>query len=136
MVSRRIVEECHAKTKAGAGGVFPDTPIGKGGKRDDTSCVVGEVVEFTEAHREVWSRIRRQQKWQSLLGCGGCGTDLRHPNWKNLLTCGGFGEDLRSCYDEDDCKGSARTYPHGPSSMYSDSEYGSPDDDDSRCCIL
>ena len=37
--------------EAGLGGVYPDTPIGKGGKRDDTSCVVGQVVEWTEAQR-------------------------------------------------------------------------------------
>jgi len=70
-VARRVVEECHKKTLQGPTGRFPDCPIGKGGKRDDTSCVVGEVVEWTEARNEVWSRVRRQKKWQSLISCGG-----------------------------------------------------------------
>jgi hypothetical protein len=118
-VARRIVEECHAKTKPGVAG-YPDTPIGKGGKRDDTCCVVGEVVEFTDVHREVWSRIRRQQQWQSLFSCGGAAP---------------FGNALRTCCEEED-KGMAREYPHGPGSLYSDSD-GSPEDyDERRCTIL
>jgi protein phosphatase PTC7 len=117
-VARRIVEECHAKTKPGFAGQYLDTPIGKGGKRDDTCCVVGEVVEFTNVHREVWSRIRRQQQWQNLFSCG--------------ATCGGT---LRSCCEEGVDKGAARDYPHGPGSLYSDSD-GSPDENEEHGCIV
>lgn len=55
-----------------------DTPIGKGGKVDDTSVVVAEIVEWTDAHREIWSQVRRNRKWKSILSCGG-------------LQCGGCG---------------------------------------------
>jgi len=68
--ARRVVAECHGKTQAGLGGVYPDTPIGKGGKRDDTSCVVGEVVEWTEDHCRQWSGVRRQHDWKRLVACG------------------------------------------------------------------
>mmetsp|Transcript_54297 Transcript_54297/g.126428 ORF Transcript_54297/g.126428 Transcript_54297/m.126428 type:complete len:394 (+) Transcript_54297:41-1222(+) len=70
-VARRVVELCHAKTQAGPGGHYADTPIGKGGKRDDTSCVVGEVVEWTEQHSEAWARQRTKEQWQDLFTCGG-----------------------------------------------------------------
>jgi hypothetical protein len=117
-IARKIVDECHAKTKPSFGGQYADAPIGKGGKRDDTACVVGEVVEFTDVHREVWSRIRRQQQWQNLFSCGG--------------TCGSA---LRSCCEEGEDKGTAREYPHGPGSLYSDSD-GSPEDYDDRRCTI
>merc|ERR1719373_382567 len=84
-IARKIVELCHAKTQVGADGQYQNAPIGRGGKRDDTSCVVGEVVEFTRAHREVWSRIRARQKWDQCY---------------SLLTCGDCGEELRRCCDE------------------------------------
>lgn len=119
-VAMRIVSECHRKTQTNHRGEYPNAPIGKGGKRDDTSCVVGEVVEFTQAHREVWSRIRRQQRWPSLLSCNGCG------------------DELRRCVDEDSSCSSraARDYPRGPGSFYSDSDHGSFDESDARCCIF
>merc|ERR1719436_672633 len=69
-VARRIVQACHAKAQIGAGG-YADTPIGRGGKVDDTSCVVGEVVEWTDAHGEAWSQLRRQRQWNSIFACGG-----------------------------------------------------------------
>mmetsp|Transcript_16056 Transcript_16056/g.44173 ORF Transcript_16056/g.44173 Transcript_16056/m.44173 type:complete len:399 (-) Transcript_16056:103-1299(-) len=111
-VARRIVEECHAKTKAGRGGVYPDTPIGKGGKRDDTCCVVGEVVEWTAEQGEYWTRVRRQRKWRSLLTCGGS---------------------LQSCCEEGEGEpaGGAREYPHGSAGHRS---LGCEDGED-RCCI-
>lgn len=71
-VSQRIVLESHSKTSDGGTGVFPDTPIGKGGKVDDTSVVVGEIVEWTDAHRDVWAQVRRNKQWSSVLTCGGC----------------------------------------------------------------
>mmetsp|Transcript_21394 Transcript_21394/g.64214 ORF Transcript_21394/g.64214 Transcript_21394/m.64214 type:complete len:404 (-) Transcript_21394:40-1251(-) len=65
----RIVKDSHAKAGCSAGGQFLDTPIGKGGKVDDTSVVVAEIVEMTEAHKEIWSQVRRN-RWKSVLSCG------------------------------------------------------------------
>ncbi|CAK9015519.1 PPM-type phosphatase domain-containing protein [Durusdinium trenchii] len=64
-LARRLVDEAHAKSEAPEGWVkpwvglygLPDTPIGLGGKMDDTSVVVGEVVEWTKAHSEVWAQV-------------------------------------------------------------------------------
>jgi len=69
-VAKRIVLECHAKTQATQGG-FKDCPIGKGGKVDDTSCIVGEVVEWTEAHGEAWANLRRRRWFRDFFTCGG-----------------------------------------------------------------
>lgn len=71
-VCQRIVLEAHSKSSDGGTGNFPDTPIGKGGKVDDTSVVVAEIVEWTDAHREVWAQVRRNKQWSSVLNCGGC----------------------------------------------------------------
>lgn len=68
-VAKRIVKECHAKTQPTRGG-FRDCPIGKGGKVDDTSCVVGEVVEWTEEHGEAWASLRRRQWLGQMFSCG------------------------------------------------------------------
>merc|ERR1719265_2070759 len=38
-LAQRIVQEAHAKSRPRAGGHYPDAPIGKGGKMDDTSVV-------------------------------------------------------------------------------------------------
>lgn len=70
-VSQRIVLEAHSKSSDGGTGNFPDTPIGKGGKVDDTSVVIAEIVEWTDAHREVWAQVRRNKQWSSVLSCGG-----------------------------------------------------------------
>jgi len=70
-VARRIVLECHAKTNPMQNGNYRDSPIGKGGKVDDTSCVVGEVVEWTEEHGEAWSNLRRRQWFRDFFTCGG-----------------------------------------------------------------
>lgn len=69
-VAKRIVKACHAKTQPTAMG-WLDAPIGKGGKIDDTSCIVGEVVEWTEEHRQAWSDVRRQKQWADVFTCGG-----------------------------------------------------------------
>jgi len=71
MIAQRIVEECHGKTMTGANGRLPETPIGRGGKMDDTSIVVGEVVEWTQAHSEVWAQVQRNKRWENLVSCGG-----------------------------------------------------------------
>mmetsp|Transcript_127027 Transcript_127027/g.283110 ORF Transcript_127027/g.283110 Transcript_127027/m.283110 type:complete len:400 (-) Transcript_127027:78-1277(-) len=110
----RIVELCHTKTQVGKDGQYPDAPIGRGGKRDDTCCVVGEVMEWTEAQSEVWSRIRRQRQWQGLLSWPGGG---------GLHAC--F-ENARDVRDKDDFEDVVSR------SMYSDGE----DNDEQKCCIL
>jgi protein phosphatase PTC7 len=69
-IARRLVAESHAKTQPGTHG-FRDSPIGRGGKVDDTSCVVGQVVEWTEEYGEAWEKVRSQRMWQSFFTCGG-----------------------------------------------------------------
>mmetsp|Transcript_20159 Transcript_20159/g.36506 ORF Transcript_20159/g.36506 Transcript_20159/m.36506 type:complete len:401 (-) Transcript_20159:126-1328(-) len=67
-LAERIVEESHRKS---SGGGHMDTPIGRGGKMDDTSVVVGEVVEWTEAHTSHYTQARRGLAWQNMVTCGG-----------------------------------------------------------------
>merc|ERR1719203_203370 len=75
-LSKRIVEACHAKTERGPNGQLPDAPIGLGGKTDDTSCVVAEVVEWTEAHSKVWAPRQRAWPWANFMTCGSnCAVD-------------------------------------------------------------
>jgi hypothetical protein len=69
-VAQRIVMECHAKTLPTAQG-YRDAPIGRGGKVDDTSCVVGEVVEWTEDHGEAWANLKRRKWFRNIFSCGG-----------------------------------------------------------------
>jgi len=56
-LARRIVEACHAKTRPLPTGMLPEAPIGRGGKVDDTSCVVAEVIELIEHadQQPVWA---------------------------------------------------------------------------------
>mmetsp|Transcript_7177 Transcript_7177/g.14945 ORF Transcript_7177/g.14945 Transcript_7177/m.14945 type:complete len:565 (+) Transcript_7177:155-1849(+) len=61
-----IVKACHAKTRPGPNGQMPEAPIGRGGKKDDTSCVVAEVVLWSQAHAQVWLP-RRRSSWQNLF---------------------------------------------------------------------
>jgi serine/threonine protein phosphatase PrpC len=61
-IARQIVLECHKKTDRAPDGGLIECPIGRGGKVDDTCCVVGEVIEWTERHRKVWGRDRRQSR--------------------------------------------------------------------------
>jgi serine/threonine protein phosphatase PrpC len=61
-VAKTIVAECHAKTRVGPQGQFPNTPIGKGGKQDDTCCVVGEVIEWTERLSSKWQELQRERR--------------------------------------------------------------------------
>lgn len=77
--AQRIVKESHAKSDC-VNGQFLDTPIGKGGKVDDTSVVVGEIIEWTEAHTQIWSEVRRNRRWKDVISCGGmqCGMATRH----------------------------------------------------------
>jgi protein phosphatase PTC7 len=70
-VAQRVVSACHAKTQPGPDGQYKDCPIGKGGKVDDTSCVVGEVVEWTEEHGEAWANLKRREWFKNFFTCGG-----------------------------------------------------------------
>merc|ERR1711904_672069 len=70
-VANAVVMASHSKTQPGANGYYPEAPIGKGGKVDDTCCVVGEIVEWTRGHSEVWTRVRRSRQWNNILTCGG-----------------------------------------------------------------
>jgi len=65
-IARNIVKMSHNKTRA-ANGKFQQTPIGLGGKVDDTSCLVAQVLEFTEEQGEAWAKVRNQRWWQKLF---------------------------------------------------------------------
>jgi protein phosphatase PTC7 len=54
-VSQRLVSLCHSKTEKGYTGVLPEAPIGSGGKVDDTSVVVAEVIEWSEEYTKAWT---------------------------------------------------------------------------------
>lgn len=76
-VSQAIIRASHDKCPEDPDAGLPDTPIGRGGKSDDTSVIVAEIVEWTEAHRQFWSQGRTRQSWQAMFDCGGvqCGRD-------------------------------------------------------------
>lgn len=126
-VARRVVEESHLKTQAGFDGSYTDTPIGKGGKVDDTCCVVGEVVEWTHKHSQAFNKLRRQHQWNNIATCGGaCGTCCKDDD----------------DYEEEDhysLRREAREYPYGPAgSSFNENHYAYPDEDsdeDKACCI-
>jgi len=69
-IAHRIVMECHAKTRP-VNGQHQQSPIGLGGKIDDTCCLVAQVVEWTEAHGEAWADIRSKKMWRNVFSCGG-----------------------------------------------------------------
>eukprot|EP00811_Abedinium_folium_P004696 NODE_14324_length_1115_cov_8.552632.p1 GENE.NODE_14324_length_1115_cov_8.552632~~NODE_14324_length_1115_cov_8.552632.p1 ORF type:complete len:296 (+),score=69.23 NODE_14324_length_1115_cov_8.552632:107-889(+) len=68
-IAKVIVNTALGKT-GGETSLPGETPIGRGGKADDTSVVVAEIVEWTETHRDVWTEIQRKQLWDGML-CGG-----------------------------------------------------------------
>lgn len=120
-IARRLVEEAHGKSEAGPHGL-PDTPIGLGGKMDDTSVVVGEVVEWTKAHSEVWAQVHKQNQWRNLVSCGAM----------DNMAC-------RSCHRAEDSGseheldlGNDRGAPYHSNSMSADDE----SDDDGRKCSV
>lgn len=102
-IAKRIVKDSHAKTQARPDGSFLDAPIGRGGKIDDTSCVVGEVVEWTPDHTDAWTRVRRQRKIQNFFSCG----------------MGGPGRACESDSDEE-YRVSRQQYPSNPNGSFSD----------------
>lgn len=110
-ISRCIIEACHAKTQP-MYGVYPDAPIGKGGKVDDTSVVVAEIVEWKESYGEAWKNVRSRAQWDKFFSCGG-----------------GF----KPCREEEDDEPATavglRNYPSNPNGSFSTywgsfSEYG------------
>jgi hypothetical protein len=70
-IARRCVMESHAKTERMQNGQYRPSPIGAGGKIDDTSCLVGQVVEWTNAHGEAWAQLRSKKMWRNIFSCGG-----------------------------------------------------------------
>lgn len=100
-IARAVVEEAHNKTQPDAYGHYPRCPIGRGGKVDDTSCLVGEVVEWTDAHSEAWKRLRRERKWNSFVTCGG-----------TIDTC-------RDDSDKENNSARVQNYPNNPNASFS-----------------
>jgi len=121
-VATRIVKASHAKSDAKSG-QFLDTPIGKGGKVDDTSVVVAEIVEWTDAHRSIWSQVRQSKKWNNVLSCGG-------------MQCGGE-KSCNTCHaDEDGRRGNKNKTPMS-STVTDDSELsGSGSEDEGGHCTI
>jgi len=78
-MARHIVHQAHCKTKPGAKRHLPDAPIGKGGKMDDTSVVIAELVACSEDMYDTWSHYHRDLQWDSLFSCNPafsqCGVD-------------------------------------------------------------
>jgi len=91
-VARRIVDAAHAKCGPAGGGTYYRTPIGPGGKADDTSVVVGEVMEWTQQHSDMWAEVRRKHQWDNVPMCGNFTSN-----------CSSAESRCRDCnYDEDD----------------------------------
>mmetsp|Transcript_133771 Transcript_133771/g.286086 ORF Transcript_133771/g.286086 Transcript_133771/m.286086 type:complete len:393 (+) Transcript_133771:114-1292(+) len=87
-IARCIVEKALAKSEIHSDRPLAMTPLGAGGKVDDTSVVVAQVVEWTQARNDAWTRARRRRTpWGRLLAwmwpirttaCGAigdCGSD-------------------------------------------------------------
>jgi len=79
-LGQQIVAASHAKTARGPRDQLPVTPIGRGGKVDDTAVVVAEVVEWTQEHADMHDRSRPKpvclfgwvQSMLALLGVESC----------------------------------------------------------------
>merc|ERR1719453_1258116 len=117
-VAHKIVMMCHAKTQPGEDG-FKDCPIGKGGKVDDTSCVVGEVVEWTDEHGDAWANLRRRKWFRDFFTCGGALSSIDQEEYVLDDTGYEYGTGAR-----------VRNYPTKPNASFSTywgsfSEYGS-----------
>lgn len=137
-VAQRLVRDSHAKSEPQCGQHI-DTPIGKGGKVDDTSVVVAEIVEWTDAHREIWSQVRRNRKWKKVLSCGGA-PDLSCGG----MQCGTTGQrnPCVSCEADEQDIGFCKVNSRGLKSrgMDNDSEYGSDseeqeEEEDGTCTV-
>ncbi|CAE8683265.1 unnamed protein product [Polarella glacialis] len=69
-LSRAIVMASHSKSQRQANGRLPECPIGIGGKVDDTSVVVAEVLEWTEEYKGRSGPQRRRKEQRGLWACG------------------------------------------------------------------
>merc|ERR1719498_87326 len=69
-IAHRMVMDSHSKTMP-VNGLHKQSPIGPGGKIDDTSCLVAQVDEWTEAHGEAWGKIRSKKMSNNIFSCGG-----------------------------------------------------------------
>jgi len=116
-VCQRIVSESHAKSDA-HDGQFLDTPIGKGGKVDDTSVVAGEIIEWTDAHKQVWSEVRSNRRWKDVMSCG-------------TMQCGGP-RTAFSCQGDEDEELVKATRRRSSDDV---SEGSESEEDQNRCCI-
>ncbi|CAK9099897.1 Probable protein phosphatase 2C 26 (AtPP2C26) [Durusdinium trenchii] len=105
-LAQRIVEQCHAKTRPLPNGVLAEAPIGRGGKKDDTSCVVAEVVEWTQDLQQLWTPPPQPTTWLSPF------TSLS--SWLDINTCCGVSHDSD---DEDFRKPSKRKAPFPDATM-------------------
>lgn len=72
LISQRLVQLCHSKTEKDDYGRKQDTPIGKGGKMDDTSVVVAEVIEFFADHHRAWAPYKPAWGWD-IFSCHAAG---------------------------------------------------------------
>lgn len=140
-IARQLVLESHRKTQQ-IGGQYRQSPIGLGGKIDDTSCLVGQVVEWTEAHGEAWAELRSKKMWRNIFSCGGA-----------LPSC--EEEYVSPQYEAENGRGTrARNYPAKPNANSFSTYWGSfhsamdepagrprrrhdddDDEQDSRCTI-
>lgn len=68
-IAHCIVQKAHAKSEIRLDRPMQHTPLGVGGKADDTSVVVAEVVEWTRARRQAWERNRGMSSWRRILVC-------------------------------------------------------------------
>eukprot|EP00397_Hematodinium_sp_SG-2012_P025717 GEMP01026888.1.p1 GENE.GEMP01026888.1~~GEMP01026888.1.p1 ORF type:complete len:412 (+),score=102.06 GEMP01026888.1:29-1237(+) len=68
-VCEKIIIAAHGKSGNNGRDRTRLTPIGPGGKVDDTSVVVAEVVEWTKAHGTALRDVRGKKRLQKLLGC-------------------------------------------------------------------
>jgi len=70
-IGRTLVEKAHSKCAMGFGRPAQLTPVGEGGKVDDTSVVVAEVIEWTPTLCQAWAKAhRRPSAFASLFSCG------------------------------------------------------------------
>merc|ERR1719456_1072801 len=67
-LAKTIVLNSHKKSGDDGKQKIADSPIGKGGKVDDTSVVVAEVVEWTQAHRDAWRDVRSKRRFKGMFG--------------------------------------------------------------------
>lgn len=126
-LAQRIVHECHVKATDG----LAETPIGWGGKVDDTSCVVAEVVEWTDAHRDFCQAAQSSRNsWTGFMSCG-----IGAAPSNSCKPCRRNGMEYED--DEQDAKYvTTRGLSHDGSGYASQVEGEESDDDDDKNCVI